>query len=249
MLQSVWLGWSLLQSLPRLVNKRPFTGYLYRSLFPATLILALVVGYFLVQSFFIVNTVMFTENLELLPNIDMLRGKNILLLQEKDVIEALTKTNYQLASLYVEKILPSTFILKPRYRTSVAQIVQGNHVFVIDGNGIVFMSSILRVSNIPMIEADVDKLSVGSKFEEIYTSSVFQALVELQHVGISIKHVLIKNKEEIVFISDDGLIISSTTISPQKLATSLQIMLRGLKIEGKKPSSIDVRFDKPIIHF
>lgn len=219
------------------------------SLLITVLLFSVVIFLFLlVNYFFFLETIVLTGVSRTPFGLDKLENLNLLILREDKIAKMLINKNIDIAKISVVKSFPSSIIISVKLRQPVAQIFQDNIYYLIDEQGVVFKSSV-QWSDLPLLEALVNQVSTGDQFETKYQQSVFGALRWLKDLNINTSRVVIVNEDEIRFIGSEMTIVYTTLLDGDIFYTSLQAMLKAFRIEGKKPTYIDMRFDKPVVRF
>lgn len=202
-----------------------------------------------IGQFFTVSTIYVRGTTQIASEVDRLRGRNILLIDEKKLKQEILSGHKDLSDVSVGKIYPNTLEIKLEERKGVAQVEQGTHYFVIDQNGTAFKSATEKL-NLPLLEGIFTPLTIGGSFAESETRHLFMLLKLLREEGIVIQTITLLDKTTAkLLLSPNSIIIIKTSIDPYYAVSSLQVMLRSFRIEGKFPRMIDLRYDKPVLSF
>lgn len=200
------------------------------------------------RTFFTVNAIEIIGSDSIPHGVDELRGANIVFLKETDVAEEMRKRNLDIAAIVVEKKPLATIRLIITKRKPIAQIRINDAAYIVDDNGVVFMSSNMT-SNLPTIEGIFSTVTVPGTLDKLYAKTILGLLTSFAQEGKRIQMVTVVNKEEIRFYDEEMFVTVAAGQDPVLLSTSLQMLMRSFTIEGKHPASIDLRFDKPIVRF
>lgn len=110
---------------------------------------------------------------------------------------------------------------------------------------------IVPVSNtsLPVIQVLTDPLATGDKLagQGIEFTTVF--LGELAKKQVAVQSVTLYTRDYSVLHLANTNVIYKEKSSASELASSLQSMLSVFTIEGRVPSEIDFRFDKPVLRY
>lgn len=199
-------------------------------------------------TFFTVNAIEIVGSDSIPHGVDALRGANIVFLKETDVAGEIQRRNLDIAAIVVEKKPLATIRLIITMRKPIAQIRLNDASYIVDDNGIVFLSRRMT-HNLPVIEGVFSTVSVPSTLDKLYAKTILGLLTSFTQEGKRIQMVTVVNKEEIRFYDGEMLVTVAAGQNPVLLSTSLQMLMRSFTIEGKHPASIDLRFDKPIVRF
>ncbi len=116
------------------------------------------------------------------------------------------------------------------------------------GSFLIFISGFFYFSNFDnktyFISPLADVLSAKSSDN---TQGINELELLLEKEKIDYKEVTIKDEAFIIELKDGSIIILSSVKRLRDQIASLQFMLTRLKMEGKLFTSLDLRFDKPVI--
>lgn len=174
------------------------------------------------------------------------RGKNVLFIDTRELQKNIEANYYTVADISIKKKIPSTLIFTYKPRRPVAQLVHNNQYFLIDAHGFIF-AVVNNPASVPIIDSQTGIPAIGMIFEDTY-KNVFIFLNALNGSGTVVSSVTIAYPTKIIFKSDELEIVSDNK-GDEKRVASLQMLLNGLKIEGRRPTYVDVRFDKPVVRF
>ncbi|MFC1727688.1 cell division protein FtsQ/DivIB [Patescibacteria group bacterium] len=173
--------------------------------------------------------------------------KNILLLRSAKFSSSFRQKHPNLSQVVISKKFPSTLVITLQEKKPVVAIKQGDQYLLVDQSGLVLKVS-QDTTGLPvyLIESE-NQFSLGErvldevdlKVIEVLSGSLWRLLEpETARINLSVVEVTYKG----------GLIV---LFSVDKEATlqldSLQFILSRLKIEGRQPRNIDLRFDKPVL--
>lgn len=111
---------------------------------------------------------------------------------------------------------------------------------------------IVPVSNqpLPIIQAVTDPLESGDRLSGQGIEFTTELLRELSKNQVAVESVTLYTRDySILLLSTNTNVIYKEKGSASELATSLQSMLSVFTIEGRMPTEIDFRFDKPVLRY
>lgn len=194
-------------------------------------------------------TIIADGDAELLGEIDRLRGRNLLFFSTKRLQKEILTRNIWLQEVVLEKIFPDTLVIITRNRVPVLQIESDGYYYLVDENGLIFSSSKIE-QTLPRLSALFSSLVVGRVLEPEIVNTLFPLLRELHVGGLLVTSIDYHSPGDVRLLLPSGVvIISSTSHFRPAEASSLQMIMRSFRIEGKFPRTIDLRFDKPVVTF
>lgn len=194
-------------------------------------------------------------------------GKNIFLLDEKNIEENIKKNFICIKSVNFSKVFPNRIKINVAGRNPVAQLIsvknfevsvsalientatpssnQKEDTYLSDNEGVVFSKA--DDLDIPKIYIFGHDLSLGNKLPDDYLQKSLNILNDLKNLGIDNKQTNIFNNlfittsvPKIIFRLDQDIRLQ---------IASLQLILKIAKIDKVDLEFIDLRFDKPIVKF
>ncbi len=175
--------------------------------------------------------------------------KFVFLVQKNDVIGEIAQRNPLAENIDVTIIFPSTFEIKASKRQPVVAIKNADTYFLTDKDGYI-VSQEKGPGDLPILTiATADVTSEGL----ITNSTILKAIACIRIVsenGMEPRGATILTDENEVKISTKGTeLLIPLSIDTTSLYSSLQLLTRQFRIEGNQPSSIDFRFNKPVVRF
>ena len=128
----------------------------------------------------------------------------------------------------------------------------GTPIGIIGNFAITDKQYIVPISNqsLPQIQAYTDPLAEGDKLTGNGIEFTTEFLAELAKHHIAVTSATIYTRDySILRLATDTNVIYKEKPSASTLASSLQSMLSVFTIEGRVPSEIDFRFDKPVLRY
>jgi cell division septal protein FtsQ len=175
-------------------------------------------------------------------------GDNLVLLNTDALRKQLLGEYIQLDDISLSKRLPHSLILDIKFKKPVARIITDKRIAVIDKNGIVITGYREEFSHLPVLNFGVHDVPDGTVIDkpEVRTSLSF---LEQLPSGIAIDEMTIQNGQTLqAKMGKTSIFIDlNTAINPA--VSTLQTLLAGFRMKGTMPTSIDLRFDKPIIKY
>lgn len=243
--------WSLFSNL-RLTKllKRQFvvTNYIIVLLSLGCIFLLCILLLFIASFFFTIDTIIIAGERTLPFGLQILRGQNILFVKESEVAKNIKQKNFSINDVVVEKKPLSTIYIYIKGRKPTVQFIKDNMYYVVDEEGTLFSAS-PKAENVPIVEGFFNDIAISSHLPENLVKSIFPILSSVLAKELMITKITIVNPNEIILVGNDMYITTSAMKDGKTLSTSLQTLIQSFRIEGKKPRSIDLRFDKPIVRF
>jgi len=183
-----------------------------------------------------------------------LKDKNLLFLSEKEEEEKI-KNNYSyVQEIVIKKKFPNRVFVKIDFYSPVAVIKNNRDFFLLSYDGRILQTTKKPFSLFPLINyyqlINGYLYKTGDWLDFIDIRKCLNIIEELNKLNLKIDTVDIKNEDMLLFTLREGHeIVFTSKKEIEKQIFSVPIILRQLKIEGKKFKRIDVRFDKPIIKF
>lgn len=174
-------------------------------------------------------------------------GKNIFLINTREVRENLKKENSCLDSVSLNKKLPSKLAIDVKAKVPVAKIDGTDLLASADGLVIKQQAQV----PIPTIYLPGNiKAAQGARFTQNNILSALDITAALLKSDFTPSSVRIVGPEDIaVYSTNETVALFTTRMSTSGQVDSLQSILTKAKIDAAKIAKIDLRFDKPIIVF
>jgi len=163
--------------------------------------------------------------------------------------QELIKNNFpEIKSFQLQKkYFPPALVWQIFLRVPVA-VIRADKDYQIDEDGVIIADNNTNV--LPQLKVDVnfDHLDIGNRFSQEY---IIKSLALIKFLKLNLLepteiNVISKFSTEIKLKTGEILVFSTQEDGKNKL-DSLQLIFSRAKIEGKKISYIDLRFDKPVI--
>ncbi len=172
-------------------------------------------------------------------------GKNIILVQNKKIIQTIKEKHACLKNLKIKKVLPSTLHLEVEVSQPVVRLE--NSSLILTEEGIVLEGG--DTLSLPTLYTGKD-LQLGPD-QKVTDSGVIFALsvaLNLSKSDFSLSNLrMIDGGSLAAYNQQDLVAIFSSNKDVDRQVDSLQLVLSKAKIDGTKIAKIDLRFDKPVI--
>ena len=176
-------------------------------------------------------------------------GKNIFTLKGSDRISKIKEQIYLYEDITLQKKLPNRITINLTRRQAVGLITSlGKPSLSFDREGVLFSPNDQEL-NSPLVQVYPEfPLQLGVKAPELAKLAELFTLLSDQQVRLS--DYILDDRGVIKTHQTDKLgIVFDLNQDLAKQVASLQLILSRSKIEGKSISSIDLRFDKPVVVF
>jgi len=202
---------------------------------------------FLVKNIVVTTDYDITVNREIGKVLENVRGQNIFFVNEKDLGEKVKSADIKIREVDVEKQFLGKILVGIKSRQALAVVPVGVSFFLVDKEGLIF-SEERETSGLPIINLSLQNIGVGSRIDEKKGGKAVLLILDS-----------LKGKEEVISISvieeeiqmwlQETLVLFPAEGEVDTKVNALQMVLSRFKIEGKRPTKIDLRFEKPIVTF
>lgn len=173
--------------------------------------------------------------------------RNILFFPIDTVRNQILKDYPLVRSVTIRRRYPSTIIITITQRTPFAVVGRDNEIYAIDEEAVV-LGKYPTTKDLPTVSIPLPPMQPGDRISD-------QAITTA--VGFLRETASILPVSDIVLHDDASLRAQAVTMSivfaqradTHSLARSLQTMITGFRIRGTLPTTIDFRFDKPVVIF
>jgi len=222
-------------------------------LFLIFLILFLSLLFFL-NYFFSIKTINIISSERIkLTGLNNLKNKNILLFDEKKVIDNLIQLNPLIKSLAIEKQYPDTININYHLYSPLISFKASNGYFYLSEDGRILTKKTEDNSLLPTINyyqlLDYQSYHIGDRIDYIDIKNSLYFLKVLNNLSLTIDSLDIKDRDMLVFKVGTKEILFSCDKDIEKQEYEVSEIIRTFKIEGRSFSVIDLRFDKPVVKF
>lgn len=202
-------------------------------------------GILFLSYFFRIKKVIVISSSAEIRGLNQLFSQNYLSLNEEITAQKLLTVNPLIKNIKISKTFPQTLTLNVFWRKPQAKILLDDKIILIDEEG---KASAGYPDGLTEITGTKITLPASGSTDWRILKSVNYITV-LSKSGIRVNNIYIFD-EESIFILDlaDGEEVKIPfQTDPDKVSASLQVIISRFRIEGKFISSIDFRFDKPLV--
>lgn len=201
---------------------------------------------FLVKNIIITTDYDISANQELVKILEKTKGQNIFLVNEKELAQKLASSDIKIKEVSVKKEFSGKLLVNIQSRQALAIIPWGNKFFLVDKEGFIFDEKEQSVG-LPIFNLGLQNIGVGSRIDDKENNIllILGALAGKEEI----KSIETREEEIQMKLGGEILVLFPTTNEINAKIDSLQMILKRLRIEGKKPTKIDLRFEKPVVTF
>ncbi len=233
-----------------MIHHRLSHQHKYRFIFLFIVVLASIglIFYFFLTTFTI-KTVTIIGSTKNLTGLDKIGGENIFFMDTDGLTKQLLKSNFLIKKINVKKIFPDNLQLTVNPRIGEVLLISSPSAYFLSDDGVVIGKADNNIFyQFPLIYYNNLHPNIGDTVGNDL-QSLLELLAQLKNSNIIVQRIEIDPnlQEAHIVTSDDTLILLSLTKNYQNVATPLQIIMTRFRIEGKSVSTIDFRFDKPIV--
>jgi cell division septal protein FtsQ len=171
--------------------------------------------------------------------------KHLLFFPTGELKRELLTTYPELRDVHIALKFPHTLYVSLETRQPFAVFSNGKEKFTVDNTGFVLNIS---GNNLPIIEGISDISSRATRISDIDVKNSLQLLAALQK-NFSIKKLTIIDNQSIQTSIDKTNIFFPQDRDIPTMVTTLQMLLTRFRMKGTMPTSIDLRFTKPVVTF
>lgn len=219
-----------------------------------TIVVITIIFLFTLNYIFRVKTISIIGDKEIqLLGLDVLRSKNLILLQSEKEAEIIRQQNPAIKHVTIQKIFPSTIKLLIAQYDPYA-VLEGNSKFMIisqDGRILKkqndLMYSIPRIHYYQKLNENLFRVGDTVNYKDMIIA--LKIITFLKDLGLNIDTVDITGFDVLVCKVQEKEYIFSIEKSVDRSRYEVEQIIKKYRIEGKNYRKIDVRFDKPVITF
>lgn len=182
-----------------------------------------------------------------------LKGKSLLATDFNYFFKSIKDTIPEIETIRFSRRLPDEIIIKIFTRQPLTALTSSlSSWYLVDTNGFVYKQVLTKPLNIPEIRLmDPDYgIFLGQFITDESVKKVILLVKELKANFTLYREIQLNSPNTItVFLQEDIIASFSGQKAIKNQVDSLQFILRQSKIEGKLPTSIDLRFVKPVIRY
>ncbi len=212
-------------------------------LIPFTVILFIFIIY---QVSMIKKVIIISDNSDI-KGLHIIEGKNLILLDNKSLIDFLLKSNPNINKILINKSIPNSLALQIIPRIPIA-VVDNEHISIyVDEEGI-YLTGLSDLGSLPKIQiANIPMYTDRKADWRVVKALLILKFFDNQNIGIQNIVIDDNNNMYTFYLLNDIQVLIPYNADAPKLAASLQVIISRFRIEGKTVSLIDFRYDKPIV--
>ncbi len=184
---------------------------------------------------------------------DSIRNENVYLLDAARVRKTIIAQNPEIRSVTIIKRFPNTIVLNITTYAPFAQMQTNAGYLLLSDDGRVLAKTTSGRYHVPLINyyQKIDNYSVTSgdwiRYDDVQKALHF--LKAMNGLGLNVDTIDINGDNMILCSLGKKRIVFSTEITTSIQDYELEKVIEQLKIEGKEFTSLDLRFDKPVVTF
>lgn len=184
--------------------------------------------------------------------IDSYFGKNMLMLSTTDMATLLKSDNPKLQNVIIRKSYPHSLTIVATLKHPSVMLKLADGYILLAADGYILQKSKENLdSHVPLIHyyqpLFYNHYSVGELFENNDIQTVTHVSRSMMDSGVRVSSIDIASENMIVLHTEEFDVFITSEKDADKQFSEFEYTYKKLKIEGMKFSSIDVRFEKPII--
>lgn len=208
--------------------------------------------FLLVNSFYIKEIVLISSDPKVrLIGISGLKNTNILFLNSSQVEKEIIEKNPYVYSIEIIKKYPSKLILEVIMDSALAMIKCDSGYFLVSEKGKIIKKQKQVEKHLPQInyyqKVYFVNYQAGQTIEYQEIISVLKLLKEMKGIGMEVVSVDIIGTHMVAFNLEEKQIFFSLEKDLFDQEYQLETIVHQFKIEGKEFTSLDLRFNKPVI--
>jgi cell division septal protein FtsQ len=205
------------------------------------------IAYWFIRTFFVIQTIEISgDGISVIVDEKKI-SKNLLFFPTDKIREDILKENQLLEDVIFRKKFPHTLVIAPVLRHPFAILRTSDRVALIDSKGYVLEYGDLG-KVLPTLSFANVRMTKGEKIANEKVLFAIQALSQLQSLDPG-KSVTEPDGPSIEIVTEKYHLFLSKDVDLAQAIATLQTLIAGFRIKGTLPSVVDLRFDKPVVHF
>lgn len=200
-----------------------------------------------VRTFTIKNIVVVGKNIQVYVDEKRL-PKTLVLFPSARLRTELLADNPILADLQFQKKYPHTLVIVPTLRTAVVSLSLTSRDVLVDESGIVLGDADASSPILPRLVVPLTAVHRGETIRDTRVVAGISFITGIRDI-LPVVSVSVENDRSLRAKTNTVDIIFSQEGDMRAILATLQTLLSGFRIKGTLPTSIDLRFNKPIIKF
>jgi cell division septal protein FtsQ len=171
---------------------------------------------------------------------------NLLFIRPERMKSDIISNNNQIEDVTIRKRYPDTLVLSVVLRKAIARLTTTSRTVIIDSKGIVLGYARSGSYDLPLMAFGVADVQDGIQITE---TSVLSAIALLKDVSPTtpFSSLYLPDSSSIRAIYGKTSILFPLKSQYSTSATTLQTLIARFRMKGSMPTTIDLRFDKPVI--
>ncbi len=173
--------------------------------------------------------------------------KNLLFFPSEKIRSDILSGNQLLSDVVFRKKYPSTLVIQPVLRNPFLIIQTPELSGLVDTKGYVLEYGD-QAKKLPVLHFSNMRIQKG---EQLKNEKALFAIRVVESINAIEPVVSVQEKEGpgIEVVTEKMRILFSQEVDMAKAIATLQTLIAGFRIKGTLPSVVDLRFDKPVVHF
>lgn len=203
--------------------------------------------YWFIRTFFVIQTIEIAGDGITVIVDEKKISKNLLFFPSDKMRADILKENQLLEDVVFRKKFPHTLVIQPVLRHPFAIVKTKDRIALVDSKGYVLEYGDLG-KKLPILNFSNVQLLKGEKIANEKVLFTILALSKLQPIdpGSSVSE---PDSPSIEIVTEKYHLLLSKDVDLTQAIATLQTLIAGFRIKGTLPSVVDLRFDKPVVHF
>lgn len=173
--------------------------------------------------------------------------KNLLFFPSEKIRTDILSENQLLSDVVFRKKFPSTLVIQPVLRNPFVIIQTPELTALVDVKGYVLEYGD-QAKKLPILHFSAMRMQKGEQLKSQKALFAIRAVDSINPIE-PVVSVVEKEGPGIEIVTEKMKILFSQEVDIVKAIATLQTLIAGFRIKGTLPSVVDLRFDKPVVHF
>ena len=169
---------------------------------------------------------------------------NLLLFPTDRVRSELLAQYPEIGTITIIKELPHTIRFFITKKEAVSQVSYKGKTYYLDEDSMVFSSA--QKYDVPVLALPITHIKEGYKISGTGFDCSLAFIQELRH-DEAIERISLSTNDTLEVVLKDTRVLLLVTADGKERADTLQTILKGFRMKGSLPSTLDLRFSKPMI--
>lgn len=174
------------------------------------------------------------------------KGENLIFLNSSDVESKITKS-FANRKIVVQKVFPGTLTVFLERRKPVVAVKPDQGQFLVDNDGVVVEYAQASALPTVILTSNKSPLVVGESVDENTLQAI--KIMELVYKSQNINQGSLQDEELDITLQNGILVKFPLDRDPKALVGALQLITARIRIDGKVPKSIDLRYSNPVLSY